>query len=102
MKDACEIASIYINHYKIFEHLRGKTYIKSTDKKLIEAIYSDKDTFNVTNNFANAMVYWDGAWELGFVALKREKFPKARQEELFARLRGIQNKQTETKGEQWV
>ena len=53
VKESCDIARVYINQYKILlEHLGGKAYMNSTDKKLIEAIYSDKDKFEAANEFA--------------------------------------------------
>ena len=53
VKESCNIARVYINQYKILlEHLGGKAYMNSTDKKLIEAIYSDKDKFEAANDFA--------------------------------------------------
>ena len=52
-KESCNIARVYINQYKILlEHLGGKAYMKSADKKLIEAIYSDKNKFEAANDFA--------------------------------------------------
>lgn len=53
VKESCNIARVYINQYKILlEHLGGKAYMSSTDKKLIEAIYSDKNKFEAANDFA--------------------------------------------------
>lgn len=51
-KDARTLASVYIKQYKmLLEHLGGKAYMKSADKKLIEEIYSNKDKFDAANDF---------------------------------------------------
>ncbi|MDE7227742.1 MAG: PD-(D/E)XK nuclease family protein [Treponemataceae bacterium] len=50
-KDACNLASVYIKQYKmLLEHLGGKAYMKSADKKVIEEIYSGKDKFDAAND----------------------------------------------------
>ena len=50
--EACDVASMYINQYKILlEHLGGEAYMSSTDKKLIEEIFSDKEKFEAANDF---------------------------------------------------
>ncbi len=53
LSDTCTIASIYINQYKILlEHLGGRAYMSSTDKKLIEEIYSNKEKYEAATDFA--------------------------------------------------
>ena len=47
LKKKCNIASVYIDQYKsLLEHLGGRAYMKSTEKKLIEEIYSNKKESN--------------------------------------------------------
>ena len=71
VKESCNIARVYINQYKILlEHLGGKAYMKSADKKLIEAIYSDKDKFEAANDFAEL---WEKKSEL-IETIVKEKF----------------------------
>ena len=52
IKETCDVASMYINQYKILlEHLGGESYMSSTDKELIEEIFSDKKKFDAANDF---------------------------------------------------
>ena len=55
--NSCVIAEIYIDQYRILlEHLGGRAYMKTTDKKLIEEIYSNeeenKGKFEAARDFA--------------------------------------------------
>ena len=76
-KDACNLASVYIKQYKmLLEHLGGKAYMKSADKKVIEEIYSNKDKFNAANDFTEL---WNGRGTYLYEVLKeklKEAFPE--------------------------
>lgn len=57
LKKKCNIASVYIDQYKtLLEHLGGKAYMLSTEKKLIEEIYSNKEKFEAATDFVN--LWW--------------------------------------------
>ena len=76
-KDACNLASVYIKQYKmLLEHLGGKAYMKSADKKVIEEIYSNKDKFDAANDFVEL---WNGRGTALYEVLKeklKEAFPE--------------------------
>ena len=70
-KESCNIARVYINQYKILlEHLGGKAYMSSVDKKLIEEIYSSQDKIDAANDFAE---FWKKKSEL-IETIVKEKF----------------------------
>ncbi len=53
-KEVCNVASMYLNQYKILlEHLGGYAYMDSTDKKIIEEIYSNKEALEAADDFFN-------------------------------------------------
>lgn len=76
-KDARNLASVYIKQYKmLLEHLGGKAYMKSTDKKVIEEIYSNKDKFDAANDFTEL---WNEREGVLYEVLKekiKEAFPE--------------------------
>lgn len=76
-KDARNLASVYIKQDKmLLEHLGGKAYMKSTDKKVIEEIYSNKDKFDAANDFTEL---WNEREGVLYEVLKekiKEAFPE--------------------------
>ena len=73
VKESCDIARVYINQYKILlEHLGGKAYMSSVDKKLIEEIYSSQDKFDAANDFVK---FWENKNE-PLREVMEEKFRK--------------------------
>ncbi len=78
LKKKCNIASVYIDQYKtLLEHLGGRAYMLSTEKKLIEEIYSNKEKFEAARDFADLWIKRkdDALRELLQVKFK-EKFPR--------------------------
>ena len=75
--DACSLASVYINQYKVLlEHLGGKAYMLSTEKKLVEEIYSNKEKFEAALDFVD---FWNNRKTAITEVLKdkiHEKFSK--------------------------
>lgn len=56
IKHACATACVYIEQYKILlNHLGGKEYMRSADRKIVEEIYSSKDKFDAANDF---VAFW--------------------------------------------
>ncbi len=84
LSDPCTIAKVYIDQYKtLLEHLGGKAYMMSTEKKLIEEIYSNKEKYESATDFFNL---W---WQRRDEALKeilKEKFSKVSKEKFSNRV----------------
>ena len=73
VKESCDIARVYINQYKILlEHLGGKAYMNSVNKKLIEDIYSSQDKWDAANDFVK---FWENKNE-PLREVMEEKFRK--------------------------
>ncbi|MDD6487154.1 MAG: PD-(D/E)XK nuclease family protein [Spirochaetales bacterium] len=77
LKKKCNIASVYIDQYKtLLEHLGGRAYMLSTEKKLIEEIYSDGEKLKAAEDFSD--LWWYRKQEILNEIFKnrfREKFP---------------------------
>ena len=84
LSDPCTNAKVYIDQYKtLLEHLGGKAYMMSTEKKLIEEIYSNKEKYEAATDFFNL---W---WQRRDEALKeilKEKFSKVSKEKFSNRV----------------
>ena len=53
IKHACNIANIYIEQYRLLlNHLGGIEHMNSTDRKIVEEIYSSEKKFNAAKDFA--------------------------------------------------
>ena len=76
LKKKCNIASVYIDQYKtLLEHLGGRAYMLSTEKKLIEEIYSNSDNLKAAEDFSE---FWNRKTVILDEIFKerfREKFP---------------------------
>ncbi len=78
--EAYDVAIMYISQYKILlEHLGGEAYMSSTDKKLIEEIFSDKEKFNAANDF---ITLWEKRNEI-IKEFLQDKFKEKYNWELF-------------------
>ena len=77
LKKKCNIASVYIDQYKtLLEHLGGRAYMLSTEKKLIEEIYSNKEKFEAARDFADLWIKRKDDALRELLQLKfKEKFP---------------------------
>ena len=74
--NACNIASVYIDQYRILlEHEGGRAYMRSTDKELAKKIYSSEENWNAANDFVE---FWNNRWGAVKEAMEdkfKERFP---------------------------
>ena len=76
LSDPCTIAKVYIDQYKtLLEHLGGKAYMISIEKKLIEEIYSNPEKFEAATDFFDSWNQINAAIKEIMQNKFKEKFP---------------------------